>query len=146
MKVKRIAGIIALATLFGAAAAYGQSKPTADQQQDRQNDRLEIMKKRLELTEGQENEIRAIMETARIQAEKDREKFREERNREEARKTAQERRQETERKIKAVLNEKQKKEYDKFREETRRRDNIRGDRPGVRRDGRPGGGRRGSGR
>jgi Spy/CpxP family protein refolding chaperone len=146
MKAKRNAGLIALATFIVAAAAPYQPNAFADERQDRQNRRLEIMKERLELTDGQVNEIRAIMETARLQAEKDREKFREEGDREGALKAARARQEETERKIKAVLNEKQNKEYDKLKEEMRRRDNNRGDRPGKSRDGKRGGGRRGPGR
>lgn len=121
-------------------------KALADEQKDRQEQRLTIMKDRLKLSDGQVNEIRAIMESARLRAERDREKFRESGDREAARKIAEARREETEKKILAVLNEKQRKEYDKMRDEIRKRRDDRDGKPGGRRGGMRYDGGRGMGR
>lgn len=113
----------------------------ADERSDRAERRLTIMKEKLDLTDGQVNEIRAIMETARLQAERDREKFRAAGDREGAKKASAERQKATDEKIMAVLNDKQKKEYDKLKDEMRQRKDKRGDRKGRKRGGRRGIGR-----
>lgn len=118
----------------------------AEKQADRQERRLEMMKQRLELTDGQVNEIRAIMESARLEAERDRQKYREANDREGARENAEVRRKTTEEKIGAILNDKQKKEFDKMKDEMGRRKDRSGERPGGRRGGGTKGGRRGMGR
>lgn len=115
------------------------SPAVADERSDRAERRLTIMKDRLDLTDGQVNEIRAIMETARLRAERDREKFREAGDREGAKKASEARRKTTDEKIMAVLNDKQKKEYDKLKDEMRQRKDKRGDRKGQRRGGKRGG-------
>ena len=118
----------------------------AEKQADHQERRLEMMKQRLELTDGQVNEIRAIMESARLEAERDRQKYRETNDREGARENAEVRRKATEEKIGAILNDKQKEEYDKMKDEMGRRKDRSGERPGGRRGGGGKGGRRGMGR
>lgn len=118
----------------------------AEEQADRQERRLEMMKQRLELTDGQVNEIRAIMESARLEAERDREKYRETNDREGAREAMEVRRKTTEEKIGAILNDKQKEEFDKMKDEMGRRKDRSGERPGGRRGGGKKGGRRGMGR
>lgn len=118
----------------------------AEEQADRQERRLEMMKQRLELTDGQVNEIRAIMESARLEAERDREKYRETNDRDGAREATEVRRKATEEKIKAILNDKQKEEFDKMKDEMGRRKDRSGERPGGRRGGGKKGGRRGMGR
>lgn len=145
MKARKSIRITAIATTIMISLFGLYSISQADEKADRAERHLAVMKDRLELTDGQVNEIRAIMETARLQAEKDREKFREAGDRDAARKAAEARRQETDRKIMSVLNENQKKEYEKFKEEMRQRKQDRGERPGGRRDGMKGG-RRGPGR
>lgn len=118
----------------------------AEEQADRQERRLEMMKQRLELTDGQVNEIRAIMESARLEAERDREKYRETNDRDGAREATEVRRKATEEKIRAILNDKQKEEFDKMKDEMGRRKDRSGERPGGRRGGGKKGGRRGMGR
>ncbi len=118
----------------------------AEKQADRQERRLEMMKRRLELTDGQINEIRAIMESARLEAERDRQKYRETNDREGTRETAEIRRKATEERIGAILNDKQKEEFDKMKDEMGRRKDRSGERPGGRRGGGGKGGRRGMGR
>jgi protein CpxP len=145
MKTRQSIRIMVIAA-FGLISLFGlYSISQADEMADRAERHVALMKDRLELTDGQVNEIRAIMETSRLQAERDREKFREAGDRDAARAAAEARRQETDQKIKAVLNENQKKEYEKVKEEMRQRRENRGDRPGARRDGMKGG-RRGPGR
>lgn len=100
----------------------------ADEMTERQEKHLAMLKERLNLTDGQVNEIRAIMESARLQGERDREKYREARDPEGGRKAAIIRQKDTEEKIRAVLNDKQKKQYDKFREEMEKRRDKGGDR------------------
>lgn len=141
-RIKTIAAMVAIAMSFGVF----NSPAIADERSDRAERRLIVMKEKLDLTDGQVNEIRAIMETARLEAERDREKFRDARDRDEARKAAEARQKETDRKIKTILNEKQRKEYDKLKEELRQRRENRGDRPGGRRDGMRGGKRGGGGK
>jgi Spy/CpxP family protein refolding chaperone len=121
------------------------SPGVADERSDRAERRLAIMKDKLDLTDGQVNEIRAIMETARLQAERDHEKFREAGDRKGAKKAAEARQKATDEKIMALLSDRQKKEYDKLKDEMRQRKDRRGDRKGERRGGKRGG-RRGIGR
>jgi Spy/CpxP family protein refolding chaperone len=127
--------IMAIMLAIAISTAVFNSPAVADEKPDPAEQRLTIMKEKLDLTDGQVNEIRAIMQMARLEAERDREKFRETRDREEARKAAEARQKETDKKIKTVLNEKQRKEYDKLKEELRQRRENRGDRPGGKRDG-----------
>ncbi len=117
----------------------------ADEQAERQEKRLTIMKDKLELSDGQVNEIKAIMESARLEAEGDREKYRETRDPDAARKAREQRRHATEKKIKAVLNDKQKTEFDKMKDEFGPRKGRRSDMPGGNGGGARGG-RRGMGR
>lgn len=122
------------------SAAFSQERgnpPEKSKFEDKsniQNKRLEMMRERLKLSDGQVNEIKAIMETARLKAEKDREKFMEARDREGARKAAEARQKEIQDKIRAVLNDKQKKEYDKMlkemREQREKRRDTREQKPG----------------
>ena len=139
MTARKTTLLIAVATIMMMSVIGLFSVARADEKADRAERHISLMKDRLELTDGQVNEIRAIMETARLQAERDREKFQKAGDRDAARAAAEARRQETDKKIMAVLNKNQKKEYEKFKEEMRQRRQDRGDRPGGRRDGMKGG-------
>ena len=130
-RIKTIAAMLAIAISTGVFYYTAM----ADEKTDRAEQRLTKKKEKQDLTDGQVNEIRAIIQTARLEAQRDREKFREARDREEARKAAEARQKETDKKIKTVLNEKQRKEYDKLKQELRQRRENRGDRPGGKRDG-----------
>ncbi len=145
MKTGQSIRIIATALMVIIFMGLSHSLAIADERSDRGERRLTIMKEKLDLTDGQVNEIRAIMETARLRAERDREKFRAGGDREGAKKAAEARRKATDEKIMAVLNDKQKKEYDKLKDEMRQRKDRRGDRKGQRGGGKRGG-RRGTGR
>ncbi len=145
MKTGQAIRIVATTLTIIIFVGISLSPAVADERSDRGERRLTIMKERLELTDGQVNEIRAIMETVRLQAERDREKFRAAGDREGAKKAAEARRKATDEKIMAVLNDKQKKEYDKLKDEMRQRKDRRGDRKGQRQGGKRGG-RRGIGR
>ena len=145
MKIRQLIRIVATVLTVIIFMGLSYSPAVADERSDRGERRLTIMKDKLDLTDGQVNEIRAIMETARLRAERDREKFRAAGDREGAKKAAEARRKATDEKILAVLNDKQKKEYDKLKDEMRQRKDRRGDRKGERRGGKRGG-RRGIGR
>jgi hypothetical protein len=101
---------------------------------------LSILRERLKLSDSQVTSVRGILEEHQKIADAERDKNRG--NRDEAMKAAEKRRQETDVKIKAVLNEEQKKEYEKVKDEIRkevmknRKD--RQERPGGGRPGRRG--------
>ena len=139
MKTGQLIRIVATALMIIIFMGISFPRAVADERSDRAERRLTIMKEKLDLTDGQVNEIRAIMESARLQAERDREKFRAAGDREGAKKAAAERRKATDEKILAVLNDKQKKEYDKLKDEMRQRKDRRGHRKGERRGGKRGG-------
>jgi len=114
---------------------FAEDKNERPRRPDRAENRLTMLKERLELTDGQYNEIRAIMESARLEGLRDREKYTKAGDPEGGRKAAMERQKQTEEKIKAVLNDKQKKEFEKINKEMNQRKEKRGGRP----DKRPGG-------
>jgi len=124
-----------IAALLVTATGWGSSAGEIDQ---RQEQHLTLMKERLKLTDGQVNEIKAIMETARLERERDRDQIRESReegkprdpaDREQMRAQAEARQKATDDKIRAILNDEQKKEFDKLNQEIRNRNERRGDRP-----------------
>ena len=99
---------------------------------NRQERHLQLLKDRLDLTDGQVNEIKAIMAQARNEAEKAREDRKG--DREAAMKDRKARREANDEKIKSVLNDNQKKEYETVKDELRQRresrDGERGKRDG----------------
>ena len=125
---------VTIATIIlGMTSGVLGANDIADEIADRQEKHLAMLKEKLELTDGQVNEIRAIMESARLQGERDRQKFREARDPEAGRKASIARQQATEEKIRGVFNDKQKKEYDKIIKEMPRpgeKGGERSDRPG----------------
>jgi len=143
MRTGKLAMLILAAVLagsmIGATAASAQPEKT---EPDRAERRLEMLKDRLKLDDNQVQKIRAIMEESRKGAEAERSKHMG--DREAAEKFRTEHRKATDEKIKGVLNDEQKKEYDKIKED--RRQNFpdrKGRREGVRRGSGQGGPRRG---
>ena len=127
-----MAAVITLSLVNPALAQRDKQGPDPE----RQEKHLAMLKDRLDLSDGQVNEIKAIMKQSRLEAEKDREKMKG--DREEARKVREARRKANDEKIKSILNDKQKKEFDKVkdeihqRRESRDRDGKHGQREGRR--------------
>jgi Spy/CpxP family protein refolding chaperone len=91
---------------------------------DRAEMRAAMLKDRLKLTDAQTLQVKAILTEAQKQAEADRAKNAG--KREDAQKAAIERRQATDEKIKAVLIDDQKKQYDQLKNDQRDRQRPRG--------------------
>jgi len=126
-----IASVIMLSSLINPAEAQrGKQGPD----QERQARHLTLLKDKLDLTDGQVDEIKIIMKEARLEAEAEREQYKG--DREAARNAREARRLANETKIKSVLNDQQKLEFDKVKDEfhqgrgSKGRDGTRGKRDG----------------
>ena len=114
--------LITLAAILFVFISYSAS--FAEPQPPGIDDHLAALKERLKLSDGQAAQIRGILEENRKIGDANREKNKADRgkskaDREQVMKEAQKRQQAADEKIKAVLNDEQKSEYDKIKKEQR---------------------------
>ncbi|OGC92898.1 MAG: hypothetical protein A2W25_10120 [candidate division Zixibacteria bacterium RBG_16_53_22] len=114
-KFRAFAVIFAFGTvMFAVSPAMAQRGPSPE----RTDKHIALLKEKLNLTDSQAEKIKTIMEDSRKEAMSQREKHKG--DPEATAKFREEHRRATDEKIKAVLNDDQKKEYDKIKDEFRK--------------------------
>jgi hypothetical protein len=111
--------ILLMAGVLILSGGQATAQPGPGPNKDRIDNRVAFLKGKLDLTDKQADQIKSILEGSRKEAEAQRGKL--PGDREAAAKIREEHRKATEDKIKAILSDKQKKEYDKIKDDFRQR-------------------------